>query len=147
MERHESEMPGSICTRGSRTAPVPARRGAASRLRPVRRVAPVAVLACMLAGLPGAGPRAQANAEPPPPEDITAADLLGSLRSDVRIVARENHDVEEFRVGNKVHMIKVKPKGAPPYYLIDEDGNGDLQWRRGPDLERTSVPHWSIIRW
>jgi hypothetical protein len=140
-------MPGSICMRGSGTAPVPARRAAASHRLTARRLAPVALLACMLVWLPGAGPRAQANAEPPPPEDITAADLLDSLRSDVRIVARENHDVEEFRVGNKVHMIKVKPKGAPPYYLIDEDGSGELQWRRGPDLERTSVPHWSIIRW
>jgi hypothetical protein len=44
-------------------------------------------------------------------------------------------------------MVKVKPQGAPPYYLIDEDGSGDLQWRRGSDLERTSVPHWAVVRW
>jgi len=105
------------------------------------------VLMFLLAWLPATGPRAQAPAELPPPEEITAADLIESMRSDVRIIARENHSVEEFRVGNNVYMVKVKPQGAPPYYLIDEDGSGDLQWRRGSDLERTSVPHWAVVRW
>ena len=115
--------------------------------RAPRSLVLAAMLMCLLAWLPAGGPRAQSNPEPPPPDDITAADLLDSMRSDVRIIARENHDIEEFRVGNKVYMIKVKPKGAPPYYLVDQDGSGDLQWRRGPDLERTSVAHWSVIRW
>ena len=90
-----------------------------------------ALLVITLVWLPIVGPFAQAPTDLPPPEDVTAADLLSSMRSDVEIIARENHEIEEFRVGNNVYMIKVKPRGAPPYYLIDEDGSGDLQWRRG----------------
>ena len=70
------------------------------------------------------------------------------MESDVRIISRENHEIEEYRSGNNVYKIKVKPKNAPPYYLVDQDGSGDLQWRRsGPGLEQTSVPHWAVIRW
>ncbi len=91
--------------------------------------------------------RAPEPATEPPPANVTGADLMESMRSEVRIIARENHEVEEYRVGNNVYMIKVKPKNAPPYYLYDEDGSGNFQWRRGMDLERTQVPHWAIMRW
>ena len=88
-----------------------------------------------------------AASERPLPENVSGADLMNSARSEVRIIARENHRVEEYRSGNNVYKIKVTPKNAPPYYLVDQDGSGDLQWKRGPDLERDSVPHWALFKW
>ena len=87
----------------------------------------------------------KASDEPLP--DVSAADLIASARSEVRIIARENHQVKEYRAGGNVYKIKVTPKNAPPYYLVDEDGSGNLQWKRGPDLERESVPHWAVFKW
>jgi len=99
----------------------------------------------------GQASRGLAQDGPPPidtaPRDVTGGDLVGSMRSDVRIVTRDNHEIEEHRVGDNVYAIKVKPKNAPPYYLYDNDGSGNFQWRRGMDLERTSVPHWAVVRW
>ncbi len=82
------------------------------------------------------------------PADVSADDLISSARSEVRIIARKNHQVEEFRAGNNVFMLKVTPKNAPPYYIRDDDGSGNFQWRRGgPELERTRVPNWAVVRW
>lgn len=88
-----------------------------------------------------------ASSEPPPPPGVTSADLLQSAREEVRIMARENHTVQEYSVNGNVYKLKVTPKGAPPYYLYDEDGSGNFQWKRGPGLERTEVPHWAVFKW
>ena len=74
--------------------------------------------------------------------------LRNDIRTSVDIVARENHQVEEYRVGNNLFMMKVKPKGAPPYYLVDSDGSGNMQWRRSSGgLEQVSPPRWAILKW
>jgi hypothetical protein len=81
------------------------------------------------------------------PPRITADSLRNDIGSTVDIISRENHQVEEYRVGSNVYMMKVKPRGAPPYYLIDEDGSGRMQWRRGGELEQVSPPRWAILKW
>lgn len=129
--------------------------------RCVRPTAPagVAVLALLLlvGGVPVAELSAQGQPQaaqaptdpalPPRRDDVSATELMESARSEIRIIGRENHQIQEYRSGNNVYKIKVMPKNAPPYYLVDQDGSGDLQWKRGPDLERNSVPHWALFRW
>jgi len=109
-----------------------------------------ALLAIAVTVAHGQDPAARPLEEPPPieraPGEITGADLVGSMRSDVRVVARDNHTIEERQIGNRTE-IKVTPKNAPPYYLYDNDGGGNLQWRRSSGLEQVQVPHWSVLRW
>jgi len=113
----------------------------------VRHARRIAVLVTTAAAAVVAAQQPSRLAADQPPADLSAADLLQSARAEVRIIARENHELEEYRVGNNVYMIKVKPSNAPPYYLIDQDGSGNLEWKRGSDLERISVPHWAVFQW
>ena len=131
-----------ICRRSKRRPLAPA-GCRVTRLLPLL----TSLLLAVPAGPGLAQPRPDPASSAPPLDEISATDLANSARSTVRIIERENHRIEEHRVGNNVYMVKVKPRNAPPYYLIDEDGSGDLQWRRGTGLERTQVPHWAILRW
>ena len=120
----------------------------------IPHAAPHAILATLLAiavtAVQGQDPATQPLDAPPPieraPGAISGADLVGSMRSDVRVVTRGNHEIEERRMGDRT-VIKVTPKNAPPYYLYDNDGSGNLQWRRSSGLEQTQVPHWSVLSW
>ena len=127
--------------------------GAAGGIEPVGwqvLLAPLVLGALLGAGGSAAQGTGQASSEPPPipaRRDLTGHDLVASMRSDVRIVDRGNHQITEHAAGGNVYMIEVKPDNAPPYYLYDDDGSGNFQWRRGVDVERTRVPHWAIVRW
>lgn len=59
----------------------------------------------------------------------------------------ENRRVEEYRVNNNLYAIKVRPKNGEPYYLVDPDGSGQMEWRRDSAAENIRVPNWSLIRW
>jgi len=63
----------------------------------------------------------------------------------VTITNRENHEIREYRSGNRVYT-KVTPRNSPPYYLVDEDGSGNMQWRRN-SLERSAPAKWSVLKW
>jgi hypothetical protein len=75
--------------------------------------------------------------EPPPPPP--AYEFDPGLEPQVTIIKKENETVEEYRIGGRLYMVKVTPKGGKPYYLIDRNGDGQLTV--GP---RISVPMWII---
>lgn len=80
-------------------------------------------------------------AVPPPPPEMAPFDA--ALEPQVTIKKRENDTVEEFRVGGKLYMIKVTPTHGVPYYLRDNQGDGNFSRMDTLD-SRTSVPQWVI---
>jgi hypothetical protein len=80
------------------------------------------------------------------------ADLdLSVHRSDVApaitLREHENRMVEEYRVNNNLYMMKVTPSVGAPYYLVDEDGSGDMAWHRGAGQFEENVPQWALFSW
>jgi len=61
-------------------------------------------------------------AVPPPPPGIDSWDA--TLEPQVTIKRNDKETREEFRLNGRLYMIKVTPVGAPPYYLVDQTGNG-----------------------
>ncbi|HFC54466.1 MAG TPA: DUF2782 domain-containing protein [Gammaproteobacteria bacterium] len=59
---------------------------------------------------------------------------------------RRSDSVEEYRVNGRLYMIKITPAKGFPYYLIDTDGDGDLDTRRN-DLEEFPLNQWILFRW
>ena len=44
-------------------------------------------------------------------------------------------------------MVKISPKNAPAYYMVDTDGDGNLETRRS-DLEKgMNIPQWLLFSW
>lgn len=85
---------------------------------------------------------------PPPPElgEFVAPESDASLEPEVTIIQEGESRVEEYRINGKLYMIKVVPTKGFPYYLVDNDGDGNLETRRNdldPDIV---VPRWTLFR-
>ena len=44
-------------------------------------------------------------------------------------------------------MIKVTPKKGLPYFLIDSDGDGNLETRHNDLDPGIAIPSWVLLRW
>lgn len=63
----------------------------------------------------------------------------------VTITKQTEQTIEEYRAGGRLYMIKVTPKNAPPYYLIDDNGTG--KFARQDSLDSGfRPPRWIIHR-
>ncbi len=86
-------------------------------------------------------PKLEPLPEPPPPPP--GMELDPALEPQVTIQKRGTETVEEFRIGGKLYMIKVTPAGGPPFYLIDERGDGTYTRHDTYDTG-TRPPMWVI---
>lgn len=55
--------------------------------------------------------------------------------------------VEEKRVNGRLYAIRVTPKKGAPYYLVDSDGDGDLETRKNDTDSDLLIPAWVIKEW
>lgn len=79
--------------------------------------------------------------------DLDLAVRDADLAPQVTIRRYENRTVEAYSVNNNTYMLKITPAAGAPYYLVDEDGSGDMTWNRGrPELD-TNIPQWTLLRW
>lgn len=86
------------------------------------------------------------NTAPPKAPSETEAE---GLQPEVNIIQREDKTIEEYRLNGRLYKIKVTPRNAPPYFLVDRDGDGSFETRRmesslEPDL---MIPNWVLFRW
>lgn len=64
----------------------------------------------------------------------------------VSIRTQDNGDrVEEYRQNGRIYMVKVTPERAPPYYLLDTNGDGRLDAKDGEG--RVAPVYWTIYEW
>ncbi len=105
--------------------------------------------------------------EVPPPPSIVEAEhpgargdaLPGDLPEEARriieeaeqqpqvtITDRGQSQVEEFRIGGQLFMLRITPPHGHPYYLIDSNGDGELETRRNPH-DDPPVAQWPILKW
>jgi len=86
---------------------------------------------------------------------VTGRDIAGldlSVHSEditpsVTLREHDNRMVEEYRVNNRLYMVKVTPSVGAPYYLVDDDGSGDMAWHRGNSRVEQTVPQWTLMSW
>ena len=93
--------------------------------------------------------RAEDTAEPggvaddiPPPPQVEAEEL----EPEVTIIEKEQETLYEYRINGAVYMIKIQPKRGPAYYLLDLDGDGEMDTQHD-DPAAIVVPHWVFLRW
>lgn len=69
------------------------------------------------------------------------------IEPEVTIIEQEDKTVHQYSVNGHIYMVKIEPGGsAPPYYLLDLDGDGMMDVRRdGPG--EIAVPQWVLFSW
>jgi hypothetical protein len=90
-------------------------------------------------------PRLEAVPEAPePPMPVQSGE---TLEPDITIIRKGKDTIQEFRKGGRLYMIKVIPSIGPPYYFIDNNGDGKMDVRHN-DLDRGSnINMWKILEW
>ncbi len=105
---------------------------------------------CLLTGAPLqaeediAPPPAPADDYPPP---VIPTDDRDSIEPEVTIIRQEGRTIEEYRVNGQLYMVKVTPSRGPSYFLVDADGDGNLETRQNELDPKILVPSWIIFRW
>lgn len=112
------------------------------------------ILPCVLSGVALAGAGRKPAAPLPPgltevPEDDGAVPLIAPSTTpeepEIRIRSEGDTTFEEYRRDGRVYMIRVKPRIGPPYYLIDNTGDGRFLRHDGP-LPNNAPAQWRIYQ-
>ena len=70
-----------------------------------------------------------------------------NMEPDITIVRKGTNTIEEYRRSGKLYMIKVKPDIGPPYYFLDNNGDGKMDVRTN-DLDKGSnINMWKLWEW
>ncbi len=85
------------------------------------------------------------NLEPVPDGPVVPGDE--DFQPEVTIIRRDGGTIEEYRVNGRLYMVRVVPTKGLPYFLIDADGDGNMDTRRNDLDPDVLVPGWVIMSW
>lgn len=115
-------------------------------MNPLRRILPPLVLgATCTSAMAQDNPALEPLPEPPPPPPRVESGE--ALEPEVTIIQGQREVVEEYRLNGRLYMVRVVPRNAPPYYLMDMDGDGSLETTRPGLAPGFLAPHWVLFRW
>jgi len=84
---------------------------------------------------------------PEPPELPMPVQSGETLEPDITIIRKGEKTIQEFRKNGQLYMVKIIPVVGPAYYLIDTDGDGNMDVRRS-DLDKgTQINQWKLFQW
>lgn len=109
----------------------------------------VYLFSCLILSLSSAALLAETTPLEPLPSPVLPPSVQNgdSFEPEVRIIKRKDEVVTEYRINGQLYMVKVVPASGPPYYLVDQDGDGSLD-SPGDQLDpMLVVPRWVIHSW
>lgn len=86
------------------------------------------------------------DAVPAPPALPAPVQNGEALEPDVTIVESDKGTIYEYRINGNMYMVKIQPIAGPPYYLLDLDGDGEMDVRRDKPWNN-DVPQWVLFSW
>lgn len=82
-----------------------------------------------------------------PPELPMPVQSGETMEPDITIIRKGKKTIQEYRKNGKLYMVKVTPAVGPSYYLIDTDGDGNMDVRQS-DLDKgMNINQWKIFGW
>jgi len=96
-------------------------------------------------------PEAKETVQPPGKQNNLSEEFAApeaGKDTQVRVFKRKDGaTVEEYSLHGHVYMIKVSPAiGTPPYYLYDNNGDGNFERRMPGGYKYINPPEWVIKR-
>ena len=87
------------------------------------------------------------------PDDVPEPPMLPpqvesgeALEPEVTIIETDREVIQEYRVNGRLYMVRITPQSGPPYYLLDIDGDGQLDVEED-DISNIAIPQWVLFRW
>ena len=80
---------------------------------------------------------------PPSPPPVASGE---PLEPEITIVKSEKGTVRQYRVNGQIYMVEVIPVAGEPYYLLDTNGDGELD-SQADHIKNISVPQWVLFSW
>ena len=84
---------------------------------------------------------------PLPPELPEPLESGETIEPEVYIIRTEQEVIEEYRVNGHLYMVKITPRIGKPYYLIDENGDGQMEGKISDIYNTPRVPQWVLTTW
>lgn len=84
---------------------------------------------------------------PEPPELPMPVQSGEALEPDITIIRKGEKTIQEYRKNGQLYMIKIVPSIGPAYYLIDTDGDGNMDVRSSDLDEGTNINQWRLFEW
>ncbi len=116
---------------------------------PRRSAIALAAVLTLAAGAALAQPASTERPKPPtvPLEDLPPPPPMITTKPEPQVTTRTEpgETVQEYRIHNKLYMMKVTPKHGKPYVLMDQKGDGTftrMDQTVQPDLH---VPQWVLM--
>jgi hypothetical protein len=69
------------------------------------------------------------------------------MEPDITIIKREKETIQEYRINGRLYMVKITPSIGPSYYLVDNDGDGNMDARRSQLESGLKIPQWVLFSW
>jgi len=87
------------------------------------------------------------SAVPEPPDIPLPIQSGEEMQPDITITRKGQDTVQEYRRNGKLYMIKVIPQIGPAYYMMDTNGDGQMDVKRN-DMDRNSeINKWLLFEW
>ena len=84
---------------------------------------------------------------PEPPELPVPVQSGETLEPDITIIRKGKKTIQEFRRNGELYMVKIIPQVGPAYYLIDTDGDGNIDVRANDLDSGTKINQWKLFEW
>lgn len=79
--------------------------------------------------------------------DVSSDVIDNGLEPEINIQQFDNREVQEYSVNDRVYMVKITPSVGSPYYLVDPDGTGEMEYKRDTVGLEVNPPRWTLFRW
>ena len=84
---------------------------------------------------------------PKPPQLPDPLKSGEAIEPEVTIIRKDDAIIEEYRLDGRLYMTKVTPAVGPSYYLVDRDGDGQMENRMSEIYDDFVVPQWVLFKW
>ncbi len=89
----------------------------------------------------------ESSAVPEPPELPEPVQSGEEMEPDITIIRKGKDTIQEFRRNGRLYMVKVQPQVGQAYYLLDTNGDGQMDLKKS-DLDKGgSINQWLLFEW
>jgi hypothetical protein len=105
-------------------------------------------LVSLLLLLPGPGFAADEPAAVPEPPELPLPVQSGEeMEPDITITRKGEDMIQEYRRNGKLYMIKITPQIGPAYYMMDTNGDEQMDVRKNDMDKNTNINMWHLFDW